>query len=342
MQSPAFLKHGLSALVIATTAALSHIAKADDGKDISLSNCTSQQVIMTIDFAALTRETKPSGTVIQNVEWMKKLAQKYHGIAKPNHPLSEYMTVSEAAEFAQRSAQNLTISYSQLAESRLQRDMTQLAKMQKLAELGLTKGKAVTSEKDPNFRQYVFMYGVQEIFPQTEHPASKNTLECSLDLAFEREAAAAFEQFTSKLQSSPEVSELFALRKKYNVQDGADFNLAVMTPQDNVRAPVLKAISIRLLRAQQEYQARITTLRYFADVMLMQYEWQREEILELGAAADTVMYDKADAERYGKLSPQVQKLVNLWQNLDREFPSRATKNAQSIVNAIKKIETPAK
>jgi len=342
MQTQISFRQGLSALVIASTCVLPHSARADEVADIPLAKCNSQQVAMTIHFAALRREAKPSDTVIQNAQWMGNLAKKYHGIAKPNHPLSEYMTVGESAEFAQRRAQNVTISYSQLAESRLQRDMTQLSKMQELAELGWTKGKSLTSESDPDLRQYVYMYGVQKLFPDTEHPAPKNTQECSLDLAFERDAAAAFEQFKVKFQSSPEVSELLAMRKKYSVPDGADFNPDAMTPQDKARAPALKAAFGKIMGAQQEYQANINALRYFADVMLMKYQWQREEILELGAAAGTAVYDKADAERYAKLSPQMQQVVNFWQNLDNEFPSQATKNAQYIVDEIKKTGTTVK
>jgi len=342
MQTQVSFKQGLSAVVIAVTCVLPRGARADEVNDIPLAKCTSQQVVMTIHFAALKRETKPSDIVIQNAQWMGNVAKKYHGIAKPSHPLSEYMTVDESAEFAQRRAQNLTISYSQLAESRLQRDMTQLSKMQELAELGWTKGKSLTSESDPDLRQYVYMYGVQKLFPDTEHPTSKNTQECSLDLAFERDAAAAFEQFKAKIQSSPEVSELFALRKKYDIPDGADFNPEAMTPQDRVRAPVLKAAFVKVLGAQQEYQANINALRYFADVMLMKYQWQREEILELGAAAGTAVYDKADAERYTRLSPQMQKVVNFWQNLDNEFPAQATKNALSIIDKIKETGSAVK
>lgn len=314
---------------------------ADEVKDIPLAKCTSLRVIMQIDYSALQRENKPSSTVIQNAEWMGNLAKKYHGIAKPNHPMSEYVTVEESAEFAQRSAQSLTISYSQLAESRLQRDMAQLSKMQELAELGLTKGKTVTSESDPDFRQYVYMYGVQQIFVDAEHPPVKNTQECSLDLAFQNESEAAYEQFKTKMQA-PDITELFALRQKYQVPDGSDFNLAVMTPQERARAPLIKAALLKLVNAQKKYQQNTTVLRYFADVMLMKYEWQRESILELGAAAGTAVYDKADAERYAKLNPQLQKVVNLWAQLDTEFPSRASKNAQYIVDHIKKTGTSAK
>ncbi len=67
----------------------------------------------------------------------------------------------------------------------------------------------------------------------------------------------------------------------------------------------------------------------------MQYEWQRANILQLGATKDTSQYDKADAARYAALSFNMQQIVNVWRHLDEEFPSRATRDARMVVDSTK-------
>lgn len=317
------------------------LSSAGAGEIVPVSNlpldlCTSQTVMMQTHFEALGREVKTREAMMPALNKVQALASKYSMGAKAGQPLGELMNVADAAEFSTMSAQILTANLYILAESRLQRDMKVLSQMQLLAvkqhdspDFGLKEGSA-------EYNPFRYLGALSVIFKDVEHPATKNQAECSLSLALEREANAAFANFQQILSSSRELAELMQIRAKYRVPNGVPLDRSRLTPAEAARVPTLERVAAALMAGQAPFYQDMSDLRYFADVIMMRYEAQKSDLLQQGGSADTAGYDAAETARYNAFSPPMQQASGLWRLMDKEMPSEQYKNTMMILEAIGK------
>lgn len=292
--------------------------------------------MMQLDYEAMHREAASAEPMIANLTKVEALANRNEGKGKPGQPLSEYMLPADSAEFAALHAQAITISFNELMESRRQRDMKILRKMQTLSEADRKTGLAL-KPGDLDLQVYSYLFAMKTVMRGVYRAVPASSTECSLDLALENEAAFAIDELKTKVVAAPEFYELVALRDKYGLATGTLLDPSKLTKAEQKRLPTLMAVTQTLLRGQSDYQENVIGLKWFSDVSQMLYEWQRANILQFGAG-DLSDYDKADAVRYAALSEALQKGVNVWRNMDVEFPAQITRNWKIIADSHKTIQ----
>lgn len=307
---------------------------AEEVKDIPLDKCNAMEALMTINIAALHREVEESK--ISGVWWHKQVALvDKHPEAKPGRPVSEVLSKEEATEFNRLSSQILVSNYYLLAESRLQRDTTVMMDMLDAA-VALRDKHTEPQKGTPEYKYYTYIASLMEVFRALEHPDVKNTAECSLDLALQRDGAAAMKAMGVTIMKDPKFRELLNLRTKYGLPEGAEFDKTKMLKADANRLPALQKYVGELLSDIQLYEKNISNMRYFAETVQFEFEAQKSDILFLGPSRDNSEFNKRQAERYSKLSKPMQLSLNLWFYIDTEIPSQRTKGSQLIVDEMKK------
>jgi len=315
--------------------------------DLALDECTTANAIGDDYLGAVNREAAPSTTMMAALEKMQALATRYEGKGKPGETMGELMSRDDSVQFEAVSNQIRTINFTNLAESRLQRDLGFLQDTHEMSlknrDTGLDLGHFVgliKQDANPNVHRgsdhelivYTYLYTLRTAFVDDDFPAVRNQSECSINLAIERESNANFALWQKQVTTSPALAEVAFIRKKYGLGPGTAFDTAKATPVDAQRMQDLQP-QLQALQRFGEYLHDMNGLRYFEEAAMLEYQWQREDILMLGASGDTSAYNKLDAERYAKLTPVQQKAINVWRHLDEVLPAQATTNAESVANA---------
>ena len=305
-------------------------AQADEVKDIRLDKCNAPTVLMTLHYGAVQRAAKAAEPATRMLNEIRALTAK-HKDARPDRPISEALTKEESAQFATLSGQLAVSGYYELAESRLERDMSLMDTLLETAGK-LRDNKPLPSESAPEAQYYGYLGAMREVFKDLYHPEPRNKAECSLDMALEREAGAAVAAITD----STEYLELLGLRSKYGIPNGAQFDISKLSASDAARLPRLQeSVGARASRAKV-YDQDISNLRYFAEIIALEFEGQKSDILQLGASPATE-YNKLQKARYAGLSPVFQKGLNLWFYIDNALPSDASKAAAARVQMMKQL-----
>jgi hypothetical protein len=102
-----------------------------------------------------------------------------------------------------------------------------------------------------------------------------------------------------------------------------------LTADDSQRVAFLQPQVVALFRPLSFF-GEMNGMRFFADAAYLEYEWQKDDILQLGGSTDSAAYKKLDDVRYAKLTPAMQRAINVWQHLDGDLPSQSTLDAETI------------
>lgn len=302
--------------------------RADEVKDIPPDKCDAQTVLNTLQSGAVQRTAKASESTMRMLAQMQEIVAK-HKDAPPDRPMLDSLTNDEAAQFESLSGQLLVSGYYQLAESRLERDMGLMTNLLETAGK-LNAGAPLPSETSPEAQFYGYLGALREVFKGQNHPEPKSKDACSLDLALERAASAA----VAAIAESTEYLELLGLQAKYGIPNGAQFDVSKLSAADMARLQGLReSLGGRASRVKL-YDQDISNLRYFAEVIALEFEGQKSDILQLGASP-TAEYDKLQKARYASLRPPMQKGLNVWFFIDNAMPSEASKAAEDRIKMMK-------
>lgn len=331
------MKSLLTWLILATAAACALAA------DERQSQCTADNALMQANLDALKRQTSTSPAMKKALARFKALADKYSSQA--SRPMSELMSKEDSVEFERLSGQTLTMRFYELAESRLQRDTMLLMDMHAMAlkerDEGLDLAHMNQLVRDGHLEAgthrgmnhellvYTYLNTLKEGFKNDEVPAVPATGECSVAQALESESRVTYELWQRQLASSSSVKEWAALGDKYHVSQGANFESEKLTAEDSQRVAFLQPQVVALFRPLS-YFSEMNGLRFYAAAAYLEYEWQKDDILQLGGSSDAAAYRKLDEARYAKLTPAMQRAINVWNHLDADLPSQSTLDAETI------------
>lgn len=318
-------------IIFAALAFAGHL-HAEEVRDIPLEKCSASQVLMAIDFASLARYTKAREATVGMWHKLTALSEK-HPNAPPDRPVGDSLTRTEADNFTNVSSQIAVSNMYSLAESRLQRDTNVLQKMLE-ASANLLYEDKLPDEKSSDFKYYRYLGALREAYVGLTHPDAKNTAECSLDLAFQRDLNDRFKQAASKLEDSRQYLELLGLRTKYGLADGIAFDPDKLSKSDAARLPELQRYVQSSVSRMQYYSTDISDLRYFAEMVQLQFDEQKAEILQLGPSRDRADFTQLRAAKFNTLSKPMQMVWNLWDHIDGETPSQAVKDFKMIAETL--------
>lgn len=320
--------------------------------DVPLDKCFAERAIVNVDFLARGRELKILHETAPKIHEMVRIVDKYGGQGKK--AIKDFISAEDAKRFDALSAQTLSLSIYQLAESRIQRDMDVLDRLLKLAEQARDntldrkimdsiadadkQGKMTPDIEDAKY--FVYLLLLRNFLANEVEKTPKIQNVCNLNLALAKESDRGFNLIKSQILSSPQLTEIMALSAKYGIPEGKGGNTAfdgvALTPAETERLHLNQNVMAPLLERAKDYSQDMADLQYFAEISRIEYEWNRDDMLQLGGNVNIAAMDKLDHARYINLSKSMQRTINLWNKIDNEIPSQATINSKNILEIIKK------
>lgn len=302
--------------------------------DIPLNKCFPDQAIIATIMDALDREVS-SGVFLKPVlRETLQIANKYPNIG--NHAIKEYLSKNDLVRMTELDTLTLNASIYQLGESWVQRDMDVIYKMLELARTERdNKVVPKPGEKDSNYMLYLLLLRVAfDGKPEDTSPII--TGQCNIDFALQQEDNKEIANVIDKVSKSPEMLELIQLRKKYGLADGQPINMASIPENKAKYVAGLNERVTDFLKRSNTYHIDLQNLRRLSKISRTRYEALRDDILKIGGKVDSTELDVLLKMRYASLSPEMQKTWNLWEHIDAEIPSQASKNAQQRQKIIDK------
>lgn len=305
--------------------------------DIPLNKCLPDQAIIATIMDALDREVSSGKFLTPALKEILKITNKYPNAG--NHAIKEYLSKEDLVRMTELSALTLNASIYELGESQVQRDMHVIYKMLELARTARdNKVVPQQGEKDSNYMLYLLL--LRTVFDgEPEDSSPIITGQCNIDFALQQEDDKEIAIAIDKFSKSPEVLELFKLRQKYGLTDGQPFSKEEMPESEARYAIELNEKVTGPLKRSKTYHIDLQNLRRFAKISKTRYEALRDDILKMGGKVDSIELDVLLKMRYETLSPKMQKTWNLWEHIDAEIPSQASKNAQQRQKIIDKHPT---
>lgn len=314
------MKHTSLFLIGLFMAALVH---AENIADVPLEKCSPGQVLMKMNFNAMGQYQSAFKT--NNARWhqLQALSELHPG--SENKSMDQLLTKDELADFSKNSDQIAVTNYYLLAESRVVRDTLMMMNVLEANEV-VRDGKPIPDAASPDAKRYMYLARMLFALKEDEHPPVKNTAECSLNLALQLEA----DKEANRVANSKEYRELITIRTKYRMPDGASFDTVKLSPADSKRVEVLGPRIAKLVSNAKGYMSVLNALMYYGDAMIVEYEGQKSDTLNQGAAKDMKGYDALQKARYQSLSPVMQRFMDFWFFIDNDTPSDAVKYFQSV------------
>jgi hypothetical protein len=311
------------AIVVYVVLLCGSVAHADGIQDIPLAKCSGPQVMMATDMAALDRDVKARKSSLAFWGKLQAISSK-HPEASPDRPLENFLTKEESTAFAQASAQIAVSNYYLLAETRLRRDMRVMDEMW-VAAANLRDGGTLPDENSPEFRPYKYLGVMRQLFKGPEHSATRNTAECSIDLALQFDTKKGSESLATSINEAPQYLQILGLRAKYRVPEGAQLDASKLSLADAQTLIGLQKWVGEAVGRGQWFVTDMSNLRYYADMVQLQFEELKAEVLQLGPSSDMAEFDKLRTARFDTLNPTMQAAWKLWEYIDNEIPSEQAK-----------------
>ena len=312
--------------------------------EIPLVNCTADKAWMSINFASINREVSLGQKLMQPHNEIVGIVDRYKGKQFQNKPIKDFLSIEETQRFDELSSRIIKINLKTLAESQFQRDteiiyafltFARTEHIDKLDPAIMKSIKLAVDSNNPNLnsddaKKYTYLFSIKKKLGDFNHPDEENRSVCSLGLALEHEYTATTLELNKLLDELPEMKIINGLAIKHNVSP-QDLDKINLSPDEVKTLRAAQSDVTPIFKREMEYLRAITAIRYFSNIVTIKYLLSTGYI-DSHKTIDINEMNKDEAVKLKDTSKEIKEVLEIWSQIDRDFPSLQTKSDKRTVD----------
>jgi hypothetical protein len=320
-------KQVINCVLISTLTFIAFNCRAEEQEisEIPLQNCNYEKVI----YQSFLNRAKNAMLISQNsmqyVNEIQELTDKVPNNSK--QPVGNYLNDSEKIRFTKASQKMESSSVSQLVESRYQRDLALLAKMQNVVQQVYEK-KIYPKEGTEEHRIIAWIIALRvlgEDFKLTDADNQK----CSFELAIHNLGTKSLNYISNNLNDAQKASSFYdELRKKYSM---TEINESKLNSDEKNLYRNYEQRLMSQFRHELDNIRNIEALKIWSKSFQVMYDNTRNDLLISGGDIKSFGQTTKRNEDNGKYSKTLMLALTLWTKINETYPSEYVKDRQEFL-----------
>jgi hypothetical protein len=308
----------LAAAWIGAAAAAAAATTQKDPSPPTVEKCTPDAAVGWAYYESVQRQ---GDSATLQIGLSKRITAIMNALPRSDRPVSELMNANQSAEFATVTNQLQLHRYNDLAESRLQRDMSAIGYAVEAIEKMRAGALSLKSKYDTE-GEGAGLVGLlrKALEKDADYGLSVPSVSvCSVDLALFRKEQEP-KEIVNKLIKSPEMQEWMKLCDKYGIKAGQTLDPQKLPSPDKEKAIWLTKAVVepfqRALAAANDFE----NLRLYARASELEYSTFRDDILASAGAKD-YDYDTGIKKAYSAANSATKHAIEAWGVINKSVPT---------------------